>query len=171
MRTLFSLLLFCSFCSAAWAEPVNLKYGVNNVDINADGVPDMIVKARWENGNAHSFNRYFVMMNIPESAGYSDGFYEVPLGEIAGYSFTTVEGADCLRTGFRFELNKQKVLRVIKYSLKPSEDYFCGKSVLTETVYELEKRTGFDIGVPYYLKDVKRKTYKGVYATVEDRIE
>jgi hypothetical protein len=94
-----TMLAVCGhFC---WAQPLTLNYGVNNVDINADGVNDMIVRTRWENMNAHSFDRYLITITL-DGLEYSGAkIYEVPLDESYDYTKTYCEAAMMITTYYR----------------------------------------------------------------------
>jgi len=79
----------------AQAEELELKYGVNTIDINADGLDDVIVKSRWENGNAHSFDRFYTVLASKWMKGQ---LYEVPVGKTgydAPHFFETRENVSC----------------------------------------------------------------------------
>lgn len=139
-----------------WAAPLEVHYGVNEVDINGDGVKDMIVRSRWENGNAHSFDRYLVMVRL-SGKDYPQGVYEVPKGTEWDYKFMTSEGADCLRTGYRFEL-EQNMLVVTQYSLDGGKQSFCEAQRMAVTTYKLTDNSIMEESVaPFYLRKISIK--------------
>src|SRR5262245_31600863 len=61
--TSWTLVLVAATCWAA--EPLRLKWGPNPVDFDGDGRPDLIVKARRENFNAHSSTHYAFYRSVP----------------------------------------------------------------------------------------------------------
>jgi hypothetical protein len=118
MRFIFaSLMMSIPWHGLVYAAPLSLDYGANTLDINADGHDDLMVRSRWENGNAFSFDRYLVMIR--------DGavWQEVPFGDRYDYNFRTAESMDCVtaddmafRTLYTFELNKTGWLEVTRYT-------------------------------------------------------
>ncbi|MDD9911559.1 MAG: hypothetical protein OXR68_01420 [Alphaproteobacteria bacterium] len=130
--------LCCLFLSGiAYGNEVNFHYGANFVDINADGKDDLIVKTRWENTNAHSYDKY--TFAIRENKKDDDGleqsiFYEVFLDE-EGNGLTTSEGADCMLVGYQFK-TKDGVLEFTKYE-RPLGEGYIDKQPVTKTKYSL----------------------------------
>lgn len=160
------------FVPPSFAEVLNLHYGVNEVDVNGDGVQDMIVKARWENFNAHSFDRFLIMIKLKDS--YLDrDYYEVPLGNDSNYMFVTAEGMDCVSADdramhvmYRFERDKQHRLMIYKYArhwLKPADNYF-----VDEILYVLHRNQDSDWGPPYSLQKKWQKRLKKKVCDVRD---
>lgn len=154
------------------AQPLRLEYGVNKVDINADGVDDMIVRTRWENMNAHSFDRYLIAVTLdgPEYSGAK--VYEVPLGDNSDYRIQTNEGADCLRVGFVFRLDGKGMLEVVKYRLEAGVETYCEPARMTTTTYRLRPNPDGGFGIPYfYLKQVRTTTSSKKYDDVSGFIQ
>jgi hypothetical protein len=156
-----------------WAAPLELHYGANEVDINGDGVKDLIVKLRWDNGNAHSFDRYLIGVYL-DGEWYDRGFYEVPKDTLdSDYRFHTTEGADCLRVGYKFWLDSKHVLMVKRYMLEEGHTYYCEAEHGTETTYRLTditKETSEDFAgfPPVYLKKIKEIPFRKKYESVEE---
>ena len=150
-----------------WAEVLDLKYGVNEVDINGDGVKDMIVRVRWDNLNAHSFDKYLVMIRL-DGEDYRRGVYEVPKGRDYDYAFRTGEGADCDLAAYKFELDKHHLLKVTQYSKFMTTESFCDATPVTIKTYLLTDGVKED-GMaswgtpPFYLKEIKKVTTKRLY--------
>lgn len=154
----------------AQAEVLKLEYGVNNVDINADGLEDIIVKSRWENGNAHSFDRYLILAQLKGKHNLN-GFYEIPLGDSANYSFTTSEGADCILTDYKFAKNESGFLEVTKYARNFGESYASDEHVtVTNYIFaDSIKDEEFSIGFPIlYLKKMSEAVTDKKYCNVRD---
>jgi hypothetical protein len=164
-----STLLLGTF-QLAQAEELKLEYGVNTLDINADGLDDVIVKSRWENGNAHSFDRYLIMAQLKGEHNLN-GFYEIPLGDRVSYSFTTSEGADCILTDYKFAKNKSGFLEVTKYARNHSESYASDEYVIiTSYVFaDSIKDEDFSVGFPIlYLKKTNETVTDKKYCNVRD---
>lgn len=167
---IISIILSAGFYGLGYAQTLKLEYGVNNVDINADGVEDIIVRTRWENMNAHSFDRYVIAM-VLEGENYSGAkYYEVPLGDTYEYRIETREGAECVRIGYKFILNSDKMLEVEEYKLDESEEHYCGKAAMKTIKYRLMESEG-NVGIPYfYLKKIEERKSLKKSETVEDLI-
>ncbi|MFZ2587733.1 MAG: hypothetical protein WAZ18_06430 [Alphaproteobacteria bacterium] len=147
MRVVF-FLMGVMFPMWVIAVPLDIRYGVNEVDVNGDGVKDVIVRLRWENGNAHSFDRYVVAVHR------GGEWLEVPLGDKQDTRFITAEGADCVteddrafHVNYTFELVGGKPhLRVTSYTRVWEEGL--EKYPVYKTVYELKARQGMLVGFP-----------------------
>lgn len=149
------------------SKPLDIAYGANSMDINADGIPDLIVRARWENWNAHSFDRYFIMVRLKDEQYYPNEYYEVAMGDNgADYQFHTTEGADCLVVGYTFSLDAKGMLVVKRYMRDPGVEQYCEPRHVTITTYRLtdslkEQGLGLPGLTPYYLKSVhKYRTWR-----------
>lgn len=95
------------------AQSLKLDYGVNRVDINADGVEDMIVRTRWDVNSAHSADRYFVAVALKGGpGGMPIAYYDVGFEQDNSTAFFTSEGADCVLSGYVFRLNKKRMLEI-----------------------------------------------------------
>lgn len=161
-----------AFPLGGYAQPLRLDYGVNMVDINADGVDDMIVRTRWENMNAHSFDRYLIAVTLNGPAYSGAKVYEVPLGDDSDYRIQTNEGADCLRAGFAFSLDGNRMLKVVKYRLEAGVETYCEPARMTTTTYRLRPNPDGGFGIPYfYLKQVRMKTSSQRYEDVSGFIQ
>lgn len=164
-----------------------MHYGVNEVDINGDGVKDMIVKVRWDNMNAHSFDKYLVAVRVTTDDEGEKGLIEVPLGELYTYQFMASETADCADdsayepnqiTSYKFELDKRGWLRVTEYNRSTPEGFFDQEhrtSLAEVTTYKLvdsfKGENGGEPGMPhFYLKKAKTKLTKKKYCDMRDAI-
>ena len=130
------LLVMMCFISAVYAEDklVEIPYGATHVDVNGDGVDDVITRFHWDNMNAHSYDEYTV-------AVMADGKpLLVPFGMDVSkkkrYHFQTFQGAECVLKGYKFEL-KQDVLHVIQYERRLGES-FADAQPVTVTEYVLQ---------------------------------
>jgi hypothetical protein len=167
MYALMMILMFLSF--SAWSETLNLAYGVNRLDINADGTPDMILRTRRDNFTAHSFDRYTILVTLP-ARDYPAGIYEVPISTGPNSDFHTTEGADCLRTGYTFERDSKGILVVTRYMLKDGDRFYCESTPLTVTTYKLTSGTD-ELIAPYYMKQTSDKIVRKPYDDVSGLVK
>lgn|GEM_PF-5522069 len=128
----------------------------------------MILKVRWENGNAHSFDNYIIGMN------FGNTFLEAPLGNRANYSINTTEGASCLGSDishlrdFAFRKSKAGWLEVFEYKREFGETYGTA-GLVTVTHYKLVQDREPVPGFPdYFLKPVKKYITKEKHCNVRE---
>jgi len=153
-----------------YAQPLQLKYGVNQQDLNADGVPDLIIRTRWDNQNAHSYDRYLVALQR------GNEWLEVPLENARESAFATAEGADCitaddmaLHVGYRFYLHHGmlEITRFTREWVEPRDDY-----PVVKTIFRLEPgEVGLPGQTPFYFKKLKAEKLKQRFCDVRDVIE
>lgn len=163
----------------AISEELNLKYGANHVDINADNVKDLITKVRWYNLNAHSFDKYLIAIRLGD--GYDPHkIYEVPLGNSYDYSITTSEGAGCsvesenglsYITYYKFSKDENGWLNLTKFK-RPLGGGYGDKQPVTVTKYKLtdivaENDMILPGDAPFYLKKIDESTTREKYCNVE----
>lgn len=176
MGKVLFLLVFGLCGGAVWAEtPLDIHYGANEVDINGDGVKDLIVRYRWDNMNAHSFDRYLVTLRLKSEYGFEEPVpYDVPLGK-RGYDHSIMmaaEGMDCvtaddraLHNGFTFALDKKGRLVVRMYDRiwkKPADKYPVEVTTYRLTEGGVDERVDEEIGIlpgdpVWYLKEVGKR--------------
>lgn len=74
---------------------VFLKNGINTIDLNADGVQDMVVSGYRNNGTAHVFNYYtFYVFDKDFKKNYTQPWNIVEILGNEKYNIKTDEGAD-----------------------------------------------------------------------------
>ncbi len=145
---------------------ITSDYGLTLTDLNADGEKDIILRNRWDNGNAHSFDRYTIAILQTDPASGMHIAYEVPLGESSQYRIQTDEGAECLRTGYVFRLNNKRQLELVEYRLAEGTETYCEMTPMTTTTYRLERTEGEAGLPPFYLRKVEQKLSSQPYADV-----
>lgn len=89
MKYLGSMILYFVTAVATSAVAMQLNYGANSLDLNADGQTDLIVRTRWDNNNAHSYDRYTVAIQNKQGV-----FVEVAVNGLKD-GLSTFEAADC----------------------------------------------------------------------------
>lgn len=158
--------LTVALAGAVQAAPLEVAYGPNRVDINADGVPDLIVRTRWDVVSAHSADMYLIAV-----AHQPDGYDVVGTETDNTTMLATSEGADCVLSGYVFRLNSKKMLEVDYYKREMGESYSDSRPV-TVTTYQLANREQVDLGgiglTPYYLKKVHERVTKERYCDVRE---
>lgn len=153
-----------------WADtPLDIKYGANEIDLNNDGVKDLIVRVRWDNLNAHSFDKYLVALRLGKESGEEPVLYDVPIGKSAGYDhplLMTEEAADCatkddktIHLGYMFSLDKRGYLQITEFNRiekEPADNYPVEVTTYRLTHAGVDKEIGVLPGDPiWYLKEVK----------------
>ena len=76
-------------------DPVRLRSGPNAVDLDGDGRPDLVVKARRDNFNAHGFTHYAFYRHAPSGEWEVIPILRSPDASLQ-VGIATVEGADCI---------------------------------------------------------------------------
>ena len=159
------LMLLGLFPLWGYAQTLQLKNGVNQQDLNADGVPDLIIRTRWDVMSAHSADKYLIAIaTSTDEEGFPKGYYDVGLEQDSNPIFWTSEGADCILSGYKFRLNQHKILEMEYYKRDFGENYADSQPV-TITTYRLTNRHGAALGgiglTPAYFEQIAvRRTLK-----------
>lgn len=156
-------------------KPLDIAYGANSVDINADGVPDLIVRTRWDILSAHGADRLSIAVHLEPSDEHGDaGFYDVGTDKEPSKVFATSEGADCVTQAYRFWLNGRGMLVMRAYAREIGQSYSDPRPV-TVTTYELKDRRQTSLGgtgmTPFYLAKIKERITQKQYCDVRDVTE
>lgn len=171
MKKLFFLILLIP--QAAFAEAITLNYGANYIDINNDGLEDLIVKMRHENGNAHSYDTYVIAINTGHA------YQTVPLGFPNEVKIQTVEGAGCVvetsngishLVDFEFNLTSDNNFEIKRYE-RPQGSGYGDIKPITITSYnlvdEVKEYGALTVGVPqFYMKEINREITEKEYCHV-----
>ncbi len=154
----------------AFADVLNIKYGVNSMDINGDGIDDMIIRTRWDVSSAHSADKYSLAVSYGGNGAFiPKGYYDVGFQEDNSRILWTSEGADCVLSGYVFHVNKGKALEIDYYHRDWGEGYADTQPV-TITRYRLTDRhnealEGMGL-TPYFLKKIKERRIMKKYCDV-----
>ncbi len=174
MRVLIKLwlgIVSCVFAysAAAYAAEsgsyaiVKLFYGTNHVDINNDGINDLVFFARRENFNAHGFDVVTFYIQIPKKDGIIKPWNIVPLFKENKESLTleVSGGADCILNDFRLLKPKQGTQGLLIVAKRELSGSYYEKAAVSFDYYTLENNTAGEIGRPLayfnYQKTVKSK--------------
>jgi hypothetical protein len=131
--------------SFAAMKRVPLKNGANQVDLDADGRPDMVFEAWLENGNAHGYHSFsFFLLH----KGHSDSelwhllAFESPYAGSLGDSLRTSQGADCVLKDIRLlaDPNARRPVTLI-VGRRDFGESFADTAAVFFVRYELKRRT------------------------------
>ena len=125
---LFYMLILCLFTLDAQAEKIEyipIMYGSNDVHINEDLSKDMIVKFRVNLENAHSYDKYILLLKNENS--YSE--------ILISNKLETIEGADCMLSDYRFYFDKE--FYIVEYKRNVGLSYY-SKEYVYKNTYKLK---------------------------------
>lgn len=156
---------------------VPLKNGINSIDLNGDGVQDMVIKSRRENYNAHGKSIYHFFVELKSSDGATEKWNLVPFTEGSPkerHGLGTHEGADCVLGEIRLVRDTGRLefpLIVIYADRKLGESYVATETV-TFSVYELKHNHEGIPGWPTFYFERRNVTEaKRKYCDVNDAFE
>ncbi|MBI5888126.1 MAG: hypothetical protein HZB82_05365 [Deltaproteobacteria bacterium] len=180
------MLLFCFLLhiASAYADDkpviIKLKDGINYIDLNNDGKKDMVIKAWWENNNAHGYYMYTFFIKNPNTEltkkvvwpDYSVWEKPGPLNNDEAFqllivafqdekgdlsnSFYSHQGADCVLRDIYLLKNKDGKFSVIAAE-RTFKESFAEEQKVTFYRYEfIEDNEGL-MGYPPFRFDYKDK--------------
>jgi hypothetical protein len=138
---------------------MELKEGVNQIDLDGDGVKDLVIKTNRENGTAHGYMMYSFALarnEIYQSVAFEDSF-----------AVQERPGADCNESLFRLEINNGKA--IIKYAFLRAPYFATGEGYATfrdAAVRTYELSVDKDYG-EHEWKLLNEKQYYGEYCELE----
>lgn len=138
----------------AYSKELILNYGANLVDINNDGESDLIVKSRVENNNAHSYDKFDLLVK------QHNKYYFV-----TSNGMKTIEGADAVLQSYKF--SDDNGFKVTEYSRDMGDSYYSKENVLKkEYIFEYNKNAlpGFN---PFALKLISKEKLDKKYQDVD----
>lgn len=154
---------------------VDLKNGINTIDLDGDGVNDMVVSGYRANGNAHDYVTYtfYARETLPggqTSQGPLWGL--VPFFDLKGMPtedyFRDIEGADCLLQDVAVLQRKSEPVTVI-IAKREMGSSFVDTMPVTFEIFETVR--DYDTGIgrpPVYFKEVQHIRAKHNYCDVDD---
>jgi hypothetical protein len=122
------LLLAAGGAKSPSGAPIVPKPGPNVVDLDGDGTPDLIVKARRENFDAHSSTHYAFYRKASAGA-WEIVPIEVSPTEPLQIDFSTSEGADCILRDVRLHRAKDGRIELVVATREFGESYADTKPV------------------------------------------
>ena len=159
-------------------EVIGLRNGVNEIDINGDGLKDLIV-IRWrENYNAHGFDIVTFYLQFKSDVRPKDKWRLVPFFNETGVSektdFSTEMGADCILCDIRVvrPASPKKAPVTIVIGVRDFGESYAEKASVTFIVYELRYNKEGDPGKPpYYFQRTKTIPGRNKYCDINDAFQ
>jgi hypothetical protein len=144
--------------SQAAVRVVHVHYGINKVQLTADGLRGMLVRARRDNGNAHGFDVLSIYALASSKEDPEANLLAVPVWGSDGkerLELTAGGGADCKLHDFRFTVGSEKDLQLITAEREYGSS-FVDDGFVTFTYFQLARNENVEIGRPlYYFESVK----------------
>jgi hypothetical protein len=144
--------------SRAAVQVVHVPYGINKVQLTADGVRGMLVRAQRDNGNAHGFDVLSIYALASSKENPEADLLAVPAWGADGKEraqLITSGGADCKLNDFRFLLEPGKDLQLITAEREYGSS-FVDDEFVTFTYFRLERNETVEMGRPrYYFQSLK----------------
>jgi carbapenem resistance CarG-like protein len=150
---------------------VELSNGPNYIDLNGDGIDDLIFVGRYQNHNAHSYDRFTVYVL------YSDKYlprkwYLVPFFNEKGVpredSLATSEGADCMLRDIRLLTPRsQRVAPVtIILGARDLRESYLESEKVRFVVYRLKK--DIEVWPPFYFQVERTIQGKAMHCDINE---
>ncbi len=142
---------------------VKLSYGANPVDINNDGINDLVFLARRENFNAHGFDVVTFYIQTPRKDKVIKPWNIVPLFKENKESLTfgVSGGADCVLNDFRFLKPKKGTQSLLIRAERDTLASFYEDNTVNFHYYAFEENSEGEPGVPLvffkFQKTIKSK--------------
>ncbi len=159
-------------------EVIGLRNGINEIDINGDGLKDLIVVGWRDNLNAHGFDIVTFYMQFKMDIGPKDKWHLVPFVPESGVTdknyFTTSMGADCILSDIRVirPRSPKKAPVTIIIGVRDFGESYADKASVTFVVYELRYNKEGNPGTPlFYFQKTKTIPGKGKYCDINDAFQ
>jgi len=136
---------------------VKLSYGANQVDINNDGIPDIVFFAWRENYNAHSFDVVTFYIQTPSTDSIKP-WNIVPLFKKEKESLTlgVSGGADCVMNDFRLLKPKKSAQSLLIVAKREYSESFYEENFVDFHYYNLVSNAEGEMGRPIVYFDYKK---------------
>jgi len=142
---------------------VKLRYGINRVDFNNDGVEDLVILAKRENFNAHGFDIISFYANESGSQEGLLGIVSIFDKKKENLTLAVSGGADCLLHDFRLLKRKRGhgSLLIVADRIM-SNSYFENNTVIFK-YFTLQANADREVGYPFWyfsLSEVRKAKMK-----------
>ena len=155
-------------------QVVHLGDGPNSVDLNGDGRPDVVWLAWRDNGNAHGFDVFTLVLRNPTHY-YSDrAWLVVPVYDSTGRkeqdSFGTSMGADCVLMDWRLlrSKNDANAPAVLVSAEREFGETYTDVRPVTFTIYRLVYDSNAVGGPPFRFQASRAIRSRGKYCDVNE---
>jgi hypothetical protein len=157
------------------ARILNLAAGVNAVDIDGDGLRDVITVAWRENNNAHGYMLYSFLRNSATDSAIQRNWRLIPFEDSTNLNegMRSGGGADCL-------LNDLAVLRpqapdsaglIVVSAARDFGESFADSAHVTFTEFRLKRNSDSSAGWPdVYFTRIRTTRSAGKYCDVDDAL-
>jgi carbapenem resistance CarG-like protein len=161
--------------SLAKMQVVQLSDGINHIDLNADGIPDVVVLAWRDNGNAHGFDVFTFYLAHSAHPPIMRAWLAVPLSDSASNEnefYRTTMGADCILSDIRLlrSTKPKDPVQLVTADREFGETYVDSMPV-TFTVYRFVTDTEHVPSAPYYFQAVRTVRSHGKYCDVTEAFD
>jgi hypothetical protein len=150
---------------ARGADIIDLKPGPNELDLDADGTPDLVVRARRENFNAHGSTHYRFYRHAPSGEWEIVAIEPSPRAPLE-LDVATTEGADCVVKDVRLQRAKDgRVVLIV--AVREFGDSYADTRPVTASWYELRRNAEELPGwTPVYFARTREKRTAEPYCDV-----
>jgi hypothetical protein len=147
-----------------------LETGPNRIDLDADGTPDLVVKARRENFNAHGSTHYAFYRHAPTGAWEIVAIEPSPDAALE-LDVATTEGADCVLKDVRVQGARDGRI-VLIVAAREFGDSYADTRPVTMSWYELQRNADERPGrTPLYFARTREKVTAKPYCDVGEAFE
>jgi hypothetical protein len=143
-------------------DVISLRNGTNEIDINGDGLKDLIFIAWRENYNAHGFDIFSFYLQFKSDIRPKEKWYLVPFFNESGVPsreyLGTEMGADCILTDLRVirPRSPKNAPVTIVIGARDFGESYADKASVTFLIYELRyNKAGSPGAPPYYFQQAK----------------
>lgn len=154
-------------------EVIALRNGSNEIDINGDGLKDLIFIAWRENYNAHGFDMFTFYLQVTSDIRPKEKWYLVPFFDEKGVpnktSLTTAMGADCVLSDIRVirPVSPKNAPVTVVIGTRDFGESYADEASVKFLVYELRHtEEGLPGEPPYYFQQSKTIPGQGKYCDI-----
>lgn len=135
------------------SSEVSLHYGINRVDLDGDGIKDMVVMGRHEYFNAHAFDYVSFLVYMPNA---DVNWHIVPFPRAKKrFRLLASGGADCTLHDFRLYTPKHSKSKILVVADRKFTKSYGEENTVTFTYYKLSKDPGHEDGPAVYFEQTK----------------
>lgn len=159
-------------------EVIGLRNGLNEIDINGDGLKDLIFIAWRENYTAHGSDIFNFYLQFKSEIRPTEKWYHVPFFNDSGMPnrdyLGTEMGADCILSDLRVirPRSPKKAPVTIVIGVRDFGESYADRALVTFLVYELRyNKEGNPGAPPYYFQHAKTIQGKNKYCDINEAFQ